>query len=108
MAMGRERTEREQQASEEFSHAVAEQAARFFDALLEEVRRNPEAYNFRVLEPRLSEEELGELVDREVHAVREELWAGRRPERGPLTEDEIADWERRREERRRHEGYRPI
>ncbi|MBA2693552.1 MAG: hypothetical protein H0U65_13850 [Rubrobacter sp.] len=48
----------------------------------------------------LSEEELAELVDREVHAVREELYEDRKPERGPLTLEEAEEWKRRRNGRR--------
>lgn len=52
-----------------------------------------------------SEEELDRLANAAVHEVRRELREGRKPERGPLAEAEIRDWEKRREERRRREGY---
>ncbi len=56
----------------------------------------------------LSEEELAELVDREVHAAREELYKDRKPERGPLTPEEAEEWSRLRDERRGREGYEPL
>lgn len=56
----------------------------------------------------LSEEELAELVDSEIHAVREELYKDRKPERGSLTPEEAEEWKRLRDERRRLEGYEPL
>ena len=41
---GEQRTEGERRAAEEFADAVRDQAARFFDAMMEEMRRNPRAY----------------------------------------------------------------
>jgi hypothetical protein len=41
---GEQRTEGERRAAEEFADAVRDQAARFFDAIMEEMRRNPRVY----------------------------------------------------------------
>ena len=41
---GEQRTEGERRAAEEFADAVRDQAARFFDVMMEEMRRNPRAY----------------------------------------------------------------
>ena len=41
---GEQRTEGERRAAEEFADAVRDQAARFFEAMVEEMRRNPRAY----------------------------------------------------------------
>lgn len=76
-----------------------------FSAAVEEFARQVERMNQP--EPP-GEEELAELVDREVHAAREELYAGREPERGPLTPEEAEEWKRRRDERREREGYKPL
>lgn len=80
-------------------------AADRFAAAVDEFARQLE----RLRPPKpLSEEELAELVDREVHAVREELYRDRKPERGPITPEEAEEWKRRRDERRRREGYEPL
>lgn len=66
--MERERTDRERRATEEFADVVRDQAARFFDSLVEEVHRNPE-----VLRPApLTEEGADELALAAVHRAREE------------------------------------
>lgn len=56
----------------------------------------------------MSEEEANKLADEVVHEVRAELWEVRKPERGPLTSEEAEEWKRRRDERRRREGYEPL
>jgi hypothetical protein len=68
--------------------AVTRELASTLERLVEYERaRHPE---------RLTEEELGKLVDEEVHAVRAELWSDRKPERPAPYEEEIEEWERRR------------
>ncbi len=56
------------------------------------------------------EEEAVKLAQEGVREVREELRAERAKEsRHPApTPEEVRDWERRREERREREGYRPL
>lgn len=48
----------------------------------------------------LPEEEANRLAHEVVHEVRAELWADRKPERGPITPEEAEVWRRRRDERR--------
>ncbi len=48
----------------------------------------------------MSEKEANKLADEVVHEVRAELWADRKPERGPLTPEEAEEWKRRRDARR--------
>lgn len=92
--------QRQRNETDEMSRAVDR-----FAAAVEEFSRQVE----RLRPPeRLSEEELAELVDREVHAVREELYRDRKPERGPITPEEAEEWKRRRDERRKREGYEPL
>jgi hypothetical protein len=75
--------------------AVTRELASTLEWLVEYERvRHPE---------RLTEEELGRLVDEEVHAVRAELWSDRKPERPAPSEEEIEEWEQRRRERRKAE-----
>ncbi len=68
--MGRERTEGERLAAREFADAVRTEAERFFDAVIEEVRRNPRGFSLRP-EP-LTEKKADELALSAVHRVREE------------------------------------
>lgn len=68
--MGRERTEGERLAAREFADAVRTEAERFFDAVVEEVRRNPRGFSLRP-EP-LTEKEADELALSAVHRAREE------------------------------------
>lgn len=81
--MGRERTEGERRAAEEFADAVRPETVRFFEAMVnaafEEFRRNPEVLRVRP-EP-LGEEEADELALSSVHRVREEI-AGEEGEGG--------------------------
>lgn len=56
-----------------------------------------------------SEEEADRIGNEAVHEYRRETNAGAGGfERGPLTDEEIEEWTRRREECRRREGYKPI
>ncbi len=93
--MERERTDRERRATEEFADVVRDQAARFFDSLVEEVHRNPE-----VLRPApLTEEGADELALAAVHRAREEHEEERTGFRAPGDGDtEI--WSLNREESR--------
>ena len=99
--MGRERTEGERRAAEEFADAVRPDTVRFFEAFVnaafEEVRRNPEVLRLRS-EP-LREEEADRLALAAVHRARVEH--PREPEAQALTQDEVKAWadERRRRER---------
>ena len=68
--VGRERTEGERLAAREFADAVRTEAERFFDAVIEEVRRNPRGFSLRP-EP-LTEKEADELALSAVHRAREE------------------------------------
>lgn len=98
--MARERTEEERRATEEFADAVRIQAARFFDRLVEEVRRNPEGLRLRP-EP-LLEGEADELALAAVHRARQE--SPRRADDHAPSEAEVSDWAKKREEER---GSRP-
>jgi hypothetical protein len=75
--MGRERTEGERRAAEEFANAVRIEAERFFEAVVEEVRRNPEGIRLRP-SATLAEEEADRLALDVVHRAREELEEGSR------------------------------
>ncbi len=48
----------------------------------------------------LPEEEAKTLAHEAVQEVRAELWAGREPEREPITTEEAEEWKRRRDARR--------
>ena len=98
--MRRERTEGERLAAREFADAVRTEAERFFEAVVEEVRRNPRGFALRP-EP-LPEREADELALSAVHRAREE--SGRRTNDHPPSEAEVSDWTKRREEER---GSRP-
>lgn len=59
----------------------------------------------------LSEEEADRIGNEAVHEYRRETSVGAGGfdrDRGPLTDGEIEEWARRREERRRREGRKPI
>jgi hypothetical protein len=56
------------QAAEQFADAVRDEAVRFFNAVLEEARRNPEA--FRLVPEPLTEEEAARVAGEAVHEVR--------------------------------------
>ena len=100
--MGRERTEGERRAAEEFADAVRPETVRFFEAFVnaafEEVRRNPEALRLRP-EP-LTEEEADRLALAAVHRDREEHPV--EAEDSAPSEDEVRAWAQRREQERRY------
>ena len=74
--MGRERTEGEKLAAREFADAVRTEAERFFDAMIEELRRNPTVLGASPPAP-LTEEEADGLALEAVHRAREEHEEGR-------------------------------
>ncbi len=75
-------------------------------AAVDEFTRQVE--RMRPAEP-LSEEEADRIGNDAVHEYRRETGAGGFDrDRGPLTDGEIEEWTRRREERRRREGRKPI
>ena len=98
---GEQRTEGERQAAEEFADAVRDQAARFFDAIMEEMRRNPRAYGSQPL----SQEDAEALAIQTVREARRERRDDRKPDAPHPT------WRTSRsgcgcDERRKEEGYR--
>lgn len=97
--MGRERTEGERLAAREFADAVRTEAERFFDAVVEEVRRNPRGFSLRP-EP-LTEEEADELALSAVHRAREEHEEERTVFRAPDVETWASNRELSREDRSR-------
>lgn len=101
---GEQRTEGERQAAEQFADAVRDQAARFFDAMMEEMRRNPRAYGLGS-EP-LSQEDAEALAIRTVREARRERLDERKPDAPTPDQEDIEKWVRMREERRKEEGYR--
>jgi len=78
-------------------------AADRFAAAVEEFSRQVERLGV-VTWASLSEEDAARLADEAVHEARDELWAGRKPERPAPTREEVREWEHRREERREREG----
>ena len=99
---GEQRTEGERRAAEEFADAVRDQAARFFDVMMEEMRRNPRAYGLGS-QP-LSQEDAEALAIQTLREARREQQDDRKPD-APDRED-IEKWVRMRDERRKEEGYR--
>lgn len=94
------------QAAEQFADAVRDEAVRFFNAVLEEARRNPEA--FRPVPEPLPEEEAARVAGEAVHEVRRTAAGAGGFDREAITPEEAREWVRRREDRRRREGYRPV
>jgi hypothetical protein len=92
--VGRERTEGERLAAREFADAVRTEAERFFDAMLEEVRRNPELLRARP-SGALTEEEADRLALAAVHRAREE--ASGRADDHPPSEREVEAWSKERD-----------
>ena len=101
---GEQRTEGERRAAEEFADAVRDQAARFFEAMIEEVRRNPRAYGLGSRP--LSQEDAEALAIQTVREARRERRDDRKPDAPPPTLEDIEEWVQMRDERRREEGYR--
>jgi hypothetical protein len=99
--MGRDRTERERRAAEEFADAVRDQATRFFDAVVEEIRHNPEGYHIR--RKPLPEKESDEIALEAVHRVRTEL--GREIEDEAPGPSEVESWILEREKFRRERRW---
>jgi hypothetical protein len=100
--MERDRTEREQRAAVEFADTVRDQAARFFNVMMEEMleelrRKQPEAYH--VGRDPLPEEEADDIALEVVHRVRAELGREVEDEAPGLWETE--EWKRERERDRR-------
>lgn len=91
--MGRERTEGERLAAREFADAVRTEAERFFDAVVEEVRRNPRGFSLRP-EP-LTEKEADELALSAVHRARDESPRG--ADDHPPSGAEVQSWAEGRE-----------
>ena len=103
--MNREqRTEGARQAAEEFADAFGDQAARFFDAMMEEMRRNPRAYGLGSRP--LSQEDAKALAIQTVREARRERRDDRKPDALALDLEDIEEWVRMRNERRKEEGYR--
>ena len=101
---GEQRTECERRAAEEFADAVRDQAARFFDAMMEEMRRNPRAYGLGS-QP-LSQEDAEALAIQTVREARRERRDDRKPDAPAPDLEDIEEWVRIRDERRKEEGYR--
>ena len=101
---GEQRTEGERRVAEEFADAVRDQAARFFDAMMEEMRRNPQAYGFES-QP-LSQEDAEALAVQTVREARRERRDDRKPDAPAPDREDIEKWVRMRDERRKEEGYR--
>jgi mevalonate pyrophosphate decarboxylase len=101
---GEQRTEGERRAAEEFADAVRDQAARFFDVLMEEMRRNPRAYGLGS-QP-LSQEDAEALAIQTVREARREQQDDRKPDAPAPDPEDIENWVRMRDERRKEEGYR--
>jgi hypothetical protein len=106
--VGRERTEGERRAADEFADAIRDEAARFFDAFTkvveEEIRRHPE--QFRTVPDPLSEEDAAKLAVQSVREYREERRDDREIDAPAPDQEDIDKWEQMREERRRAEDYR--
>ena len=96
---GEQRTEGERRAAEEFADAVRDQAARFFEAMMEEVRRNPRAYGLGS-QP-LSQEDAEALAIRTVREARRERRDDRKPDAPAPHPEDIEEWVRIRDERRK-------
>lgn len=97
--MGRERTERERRAADELAEGVRREAERFFDAVAEEINRDPKDHRS---EPELlSEQEADALALVAVHRSRRE--SPREAEDRPPGEAEVRAWSEDRE-RDRMEG----
>ena len=98
--VGRERTEGERLAAREFADAVRVEAERFFDAIAEELRSNPEVVLRARPSAALSEDEADRLALAAVHRDREghPLEA----EDSAPSEDEVRAWAQRREQERRY------
>ena len=101
---GEQRTEGERRAAEEFADAVRDQAARFFDVIVEEMRRNPRAYGLGS-QP-LSQEDAEALAIQTVREARRERRDDRKPDAPAPNLEDIEKWVRMRDERRKEEGYR--
>lgn len=85
-----------------------DRAADRFAAAVEEFARQVE--RLRPHGP-LTEEEADRFGNEAVHETRDLLFGGASGfdgHRGPLTDDEVEEWVRRREERREREGYEPV
>lgn len=93
--MARERTESERLAAREFADAVRTEAERFFDAMVEEVRRNPQGVGLMRRET-LSEEDADELALAAVHRAREEHEEDKEVF-GPPDAQDVDIWARNRE-----------
>jgi hypothetical protein len=106
--VGQGRTEGERRASDEFADAIRDEAARFFDAFVrvveEELRRHPE--EFRTGRDPLSEEDAVKLAVLTVRGYREERQDDREIDAPAPDQEDIARWERMREQRRRAEDTR--
>ena len=98
--MGRERTEGERLAAEEFADAVRPETVRFFEAVVNQIMHNPEVLRLRPAP--LTEEEADGLALAAVHRAREEF--PRDPGERPPGEDEVASWDRERRRRERGSG----
>jgi mevalonate pyrophosphate decarboxylase len=101
---GEQRTEGERRAAEEFADAVRDQAARFFDVMMEEMRRNPRAYGLGS-QP-LSQEDAEALAIQTVREDRREQQDDRKPDAPAPDREDIENWVRMCDERRKEEGYR--
>jgi mevalonate pyrophosphate decarboxylase len=101
---GEQRTEGERRVAEEFADAVRDQAARFFDVMMEEMRRNPRA-NGLGSQP-LSQEDAEALAIQTVREARREQQDDRKPDAPAPDREDIEKWVRMRDERRKEEGYR--
>jgi hypothetical protein len=101
---GEQRTEGERRAAEEFADAVRDQAAHFFDAMMEEMRRNPRAYGLES-QP-LSQEVAEALAIQTVREARRERRDDRKADAPTPDREDIEKWVRIRDERRKEEGYR--
>ena len=99
---GEQRTEGERRAAEEFADAVRDQATRFFDAMMEEMRRNPRAYGLG--SQALSREDAEALAIQTVREARRERRDYRKPDAPAPDREDIEEWVRIRDERRREEG----
>ena len=99
---GEQRTEGERRAAEEFADAVRDQAARFFDAMMEEMRRNPRAYGLGS-QP-LSQEDAEALAIQTVREARRERRDDRKPDAPAPDLEDIEEWVRIRDERRKEAG----
>jgi len=91
--VGRERTEAERIAAREFADAVRTEAERFFDVMLEELRRN---YSVPGTPAALTEEAADRLALAAVRRTRRDS-VRRTDERRPPNGDEIEEWVRERE-----------